>query len=219
MKDLIMRYRLYYAPGACSLAAHIVLREVGADFDLERVSVRNGTLEASYFAINPKGFVPALAIDGEDRVLTELPAILVFLARRYSEVALLPSDPTMEARCHEWIAWLSGWVHAVGFALLWRPGRFSSDSRQHEALTKQGFDIVRNAFNDIEAQFTDGRNCAVPDTYSIVDPFLLVLYRWGNRIGIPMASNYRAWTQVSYRTAARPAVLGALRQERISIEA
>lgn len=219
MNDVIMPYRLYYSPGACSLAAHIVLREVGAEFDLERVPARNGPLEASYLAINPKGFVPALALDGEDRVLTELPAILVFLARRYSVAALLPSDPTMEARCHEWIAWLSGWVHAVGFALLWRPGRFSSDSRQHETLTKQGFEIVRNAFNDIERQFADGRNWAVPDAYSIADPFLLVLYRWGNRIGIPMASSYPAWTQVSYRTAARPAVLEALKQEGISIEA
>jgi glutathione S-transferase len=214
-----MTYTLYYSPGACSMAAHIVLREVGAQFDLELISVRDGaTSQTPYLAINPKGRVPALAIGGQERVLTELPAILVFLARRYPEVALLPSDPLKEARCLEWIAWLSGWVHGVGFGLLWRPGRFSSDGLHHETLTKHGFGVIKDAFMDIEAQLADGRDWAVPGGYSIADPFLLVLYRWGNRIGIPMSSRCPAWAKLSYRTAARPAALEVLEQEGITIE-
>jgi glutathione S-transferase len=71
---------------------------------------------------------------------------------------------------------------------------------------------------DIEAQLADGRDWAVPGGYSIADPFLLVLYRWGNRIGIPMSSRCPAWAKLSYRTAARPAALEALAQEGITIE-
>lgn len=215
-----MTYTLYYSPGACSMAAHIVLKEVGAAFDLKHVSIRDGAAsQAPYLVVNPKGRVPALAIDGESRVLTELPAILVFLARRHPEASLLPSDPIKEARCLEWIAWLAGWVHGVGFGLLWRPGRFSSDGRQHEALTTHGFGIIRDAFSQIETQLSDGRDWSVPNVYSVVDPFLLVLYRWGNRIGIPMASSYPAWTKLSYRTMERAAVLEVLPQEGVALEA
>jgi glutathione S-transferase len=214
-----MIYTLYYSPGACSMAAHIVLREVGVKFDLELVSVRDGaTSHHPYLAINPKGRVPALAIEGESRVLTELPAILVFLARQHPDAALLPLGLIQEARCLEWIVWLSGWVHGVGFGLLWRPERFGPARVHHETLTMQGFGIIKNAFKDIETQLADGRDWAVPGSYSIADPFLLVLYRWGNRIGIPMSSNYPAWTNLSHRTAARPAVLEVLEREGLSLE-
>ena len=93
-------YRLYLSPGACSLAAHIALEETGAPFDVEIVSVREQqNLEARYLAINPKARVPVLAIPGEPRVLTETPAILTYLARRYPDAQLLPlDDPLREAR-------------------------------------------------------------------------------------------------------------------------
>ena len=123
-------YRLYLSPGACSLAAHIALEETGAPFDVEIVSVqKQQNLEARYLAINAKR-VPVLAIPGEPHVLTETPAILTYLARRYPEAQLLPfGDPLREARCHEWLAWLVGWVHGGGAR--WRPGRFIGDPALH----------------------------------------------------------------------------------------
>ena len=110
-------YRLYLSPGACSLAAHIALEETGAPFDVEIVSVqKQQNLEARYLAINAKARVPVLAIPGEPHV-TETPAILTYLARRYPEAQLLPfGDLLREARCHEWLAWLVG----CAWRRLWR---------------------------------------------------------------------------------------------------
>src|SRR5690349_4510715 len=102
-----MTYRLYYAPGACSMAPHIALEEIGEPFEAIAVSLRAGEHQsAEYLAVNPKGLVPALAVDGERprRVLTEVPAILIHLARRHPEAGLLPDDPWAEARCVEWLA-------------------------------------------------------------------------------------------------------------------
>ncbi|CAN0623889.1 glutathione S-transferase [Burkholderia multivorans] len=207
-------YRLYYSPGACSLAVHIALEETGVPFDTECVSVaQQDTTSERYLAINPKARVPALAIPGEPRVLTEMPAILTLLARRHPHACLLPvDDPLREARCHEWLAWLVGWVHGVGYGALWRPGRFAADVASHGAVAAHGRDVIDAANRTIDAALSDGREWAEPGGYSIVDPFLFVLYRWGTAIGLDMP-RHTAWSAHTARVAKRPAVLRALARE------
>ncbi|MBV8650182.1 MAG: glutathione S-transferase N-terminal domain-containing protein, partial [Alphaproteobacteria bacterium] len=110
-------YRLYYSPGACSMAAHIVLEEIGEPYETELISssgAREGkmTQTAAWKAVNPKGRVPALSgvpgrIGGADNLLTELHAILFYLARTHPAAKLLPEDPAGEARCIEWMNWLA----------------------------------------------------------------------------------------------------------------
>jgi glutathione S-transferase len=214
-----MTYELFYSPGSCSMAAHIVLQEVGADFSLHLISVMKGeTAGEPYLSINPKGRVPVLRIAGEPKILTELPAILLFLARRYPEFELIPAgNPLPEARCAEWLAWLAGWVHAVGFGLLWRPGRLSGDPTHHETLVARGREIIEAAYSEAEKTFRDGRGWALGDVFSIVDPFLLVLHGWGNRIGLPMQELYPQWTSAVLRTAKRPAVAQVLKREGVSV--
>src|SRR6516165_3522905 len=98
--------KLYYAPGACSLAPHIALEEVGAPFELSRIDLTaNQQNSPEYLRINPKGRVPAL-VDG-DWVLAEAPAILRYIAARHPAAALRPWDPREEARCPEWFKSLS----------------------------------------------------------------------------------------------------------------
>lgn len=215
-----MSYQLFYSPGACSLAVHIILEEVDTDFTLHHVSVPNGeTMREPYLSINPKGRVPALRIDGEPSVLTELPAILIYLAHRHHEHGLMPNDNSMAAaRCAELLAWLSGWVHGVGFGLLWRPERFSTDPSHYDALRAQGRAIVEAAYMNIERQLEANLAWASGDSFSIVDPFLVVLYRWGNRIGLPMAPLFPSWATLTERAVARPAVLRALSTEGVSID-
>lgn len=210
---------LYYSPGACSLAPHIVLEELGANYRLELVSVADGaTQREPYLTINSKARVPALRIEMEARVLTESVAILTYLGRRSAAYPLLPLAGTIaEARCYEWLAWLSGWVHAVGFGLIWRPVRFTSDPHQYEGLQASGRMTVEAAFGDIERQLADGRDWAIPEGYSVVDPFLLVFYRWGYQIGLSMHTQYPAWSAMANNLAQRPAVKRALEQERISL--
>ncbi|MFM0167735.1 glutathione S-transferase family protein [Paraburkholderia sediminicola] len=215
-----MTYRLYYSPGACSMAVHIVLNELGVDFQLERVPVSEGaTLSASYTAINPKARVPALGIPGEAGVLTELPAILTYLGRRHPEGGLLPTTNALdEARCHEWLAWLADWVHGVGFGGIWRPGRFSAETAHFDGIRASGRRTILDSFGDVERHFADGRLWAVPCGYTMVEPFMLVLYRWGNRIGLDMRRHYPAWTAVSERVVARPAVRRTFEREGVSID-
>jgi glutathione S-transferase len=187
---------------------------------LREVSVARGeNLAPAYLAVNPKGRVPALVIPGEESVLTEVPAILTFLARRHPGADMLPNaSPIDEARCHEWLAWLTGWVHGVGYGALWRPGRFADDASLHPAIGAKGGRTVESAYGQIEEELADGRRWAIGNSYTIVDPFLLVLYRWGNRIEMPMRSNYPAWTALTDRMLERPAVRRAMDAERVTID-
>ena len=101
---------LYLSPGSSSMAPHIALHEVGAAFETRILSfARKAHREASYLAVNPEGKVPALLIDG--RLLTEVPGILFYLARRYPQAELLPDDIEAQAHVVSWMSFLAATVH------------------------------------------------------------------------------------------------------------
>jgi glutathione S-transferase len=220
-------YRLYYSPGACSMAAHIMLEEIGEPYELELVSssgAREGKMTATpaWRAVNPKGRVPALGfvpgrIGGADDLLTELHAILVYLARTHPEARLLPADAAGEARAIEWMNWLASNVHAMSYGQIWRPQRFVVDEALFPALRAKGAENVAEQYAYIESLLADGRDWAVPGGYTVVDPYLLVFYQWGQRIGLDMAARHPAWTQLAKRVTARPAVARVLVKEGISL--
>jgi len=220
-------HRLYYSPGACSLAAHIVLEEIGAPYELELVSSSGrlggaGTTSAAWLTQNPKGRVPALSgvpgrIGGGAELLTELSAILVFLARTHPAARLLPADPAGEARCVEWMNWLSGSVHAMSYGQIWRANRFVAHERDFAAVEAKGRANLEEQYAYIESLLGDGRDWAVPGGYSVVDPYLLVFYVWGGRVGLDMRAGYPAWARLTERVLARPAVKRVLAHERISL--
>jgi glutathione S-transferase len=206
------------------MAAHIALEEIGAPYELKLISSRpgeaNATATPEYRAINPKGRVPALLgvpgrIGGAENLLTELHAILVYLARTNTAAALLPEDPAAEARCIEWMNWLASNVHAMSYGQIWRPQRFVADEKDFPAVKAKGEQSVREQYAYIEGLLADGRDWAVPSGYTVVDAYLLVFYHWGRRIGLDMAALYPAWTRITKRVAARPAVARVLAQERI----
>lgn len=210
-----MTHTLYYSPGACSLAPHIVLEEIGLPYALSLASTSDGTTQSpAYLRLNPKGRVPLL-ISG-DSALTEAPAILLQLALSNPQAGLLGQASDDLVRSIEWFNWLSGTVHAVAVRQVWRPESFTQEPSQHAAIIAKGKDNLAAAFAFIEQRMA-GRQWAVGDRYSIVDPYLLVFYRWGNRIGLPMRQLYPAWTQHTLRALARPAVTRALAQEAISV--
>lgn len=203
------------------MAVHVVLEEIGAPFTLQEVSTARGqTQHPDFLAINPKGYVPVLEIPSETQILTELPAILVYLAKQHPASGLLPSTSAIEqARVHEWLAWLAGWVHGVGYGGIWRPQRFcAQDEAMHDAIRANGRRVVQEAYASIEQTLADGRRWAVATGYSIADPFLLVLYRWGNRIGMRMKDAYPAWTALTQRMLQRTAVQRVFEREGIAIE-
>jgi glutathione S-transferase len=217
-------HKLCYSPNSCSLAPHIVLEEIGEPYETELIEaggVMTNTPE--WQAINPKGRVPVLtnvpgAIGGAPDVLTEVPAILNFLADSHPGAGLVPADAAGRARANEWMNWLSSNVHAMSFGQIWRPHRFVDDERHYEALEARGRRALREQYAYVEALLADGRNWAVPRAYSIVDPYLLVFWRWGTRIGMDMSA-YPAWRDLASRVAVRPAVQSVLDRTGITVEA
>jgi glutathione S-transferase len=209
-----MTYTLFFSPGACSMAAHIALEELGLDFKLELVSIATReTLGAEYLKINPKGRVPALMIENEKRLLTELPAILTYLGLQYPDNELgFPTDPLLFGRCHEWLGWLACWVHGNGFSMMMLPDRFTHDKTQYEPLKQRGIEIVTDAFSEIE-RLLNGSSFAVGSQYTMADLYLFVMYNWAKRYGHDMRVKYPTWTSLVDRVKQRPAVQRVIERE------
>jgi glutathione S-transferase len=209
------------------MAAHIVLEEIGAPYELQLISssgVTEGKMTATpqWKAINPKGRVPALLgvpgrIGGAENLLTESNAILIYLARTHASVDLLPADPAAEARCIEWMNWLASNVHAMSYGQIWRTLRFTVDEKGVPGVKAKGEQNVRDQYAYIESLLADGREWAVPGGYTVVDPYLLVFYYWGHRIGLDMRALYPVWTKLAQRIVARPAVQRVLASEGITL--
>ncbi|HEX7011957.1 MAG TPA: hypothetical protein VF161_04395 [Steroidobacteraceae bacterium] len=201
---------LYYSPGSCSSAPHVLLEETGEPYRLDLRSTRKGeTWSEEYLRINPKGRVPALRIPGETRVLTELPAVCWYITRQTPE--LRPQGDIEQARALEWFNYLSGTLHTVGYALLWRTQRFADNPDWHEGMRDKARQNIEECNDYIEASLA-GRAWALGDRYSLVDPFLLVFYIWGAYIGMDMRKHV-AWSGHTRRMLQRPAVQRAYAQE------
>ncbi|HEX6980911.1 MAG TPA: glutathione S-transferase N-terminal domain-containing protein [Alphaproteobacteria bacterium] len=209
--------RLYYSPGACSLAAHIALEDAGTPFEVERVSTAEGAhRRPEYLAINPKGRVPAL-VDG-DFILTELVAILCYIAHAAPSADLIPLPGSRDhARALEWLSWLSNTVHPA-YAQIRRPERYVADERDYPPVIEKGRTNLRDNFRMIEEKLRD-RTFALGERYSVVDPFLLVLYNWGcgKFAGLNMRNDFPAWTMHFERMKIRPAVQRAVAREGITL--
>lgn len=213
-------YRLFYSPGACSLAPHIVLEELGVPYEPVRVVIAEGAnRQPEYLAINPRGRVPALAISDAqgERVLTEAMAIMIYLARRHPDAGLLPDDPELFVRAVEWMSWLASIMHQAGVRTVFRPERFTTDAGGAEAIAAQGRASIRAGYADIEMRL-GGKSFALAGNFSAVDAYLLVFYRWGNRCGLSMRSDFPEYARVMDGVRKRAAVLRVIEREGIQID-
>jgi glutathione S-transferase len=183
---------LYYSPGACSLAPHIALEEVGASYTLQLVSIPNGEQQApEYLNVNPRGKIPALSTDAG--VLTENVAILTYIARLFPQAGLLPEEPLDMARCISHMAWLSNTVHPA-FTHIVRPGRFATEETAHANLRATGRDNASKLLAELDALLA-GREWVLGARYSVADPYTLVVYGWGKGHGMPVdqLANYTSF--------------------------
>ena len=197
--------KLYYAPGACSQAVHILLHEAQLDHTSERVDLRAKRTEggADYWAINPKGAVPALDL-GHGEVLTENAAILQYLGDLSGNSGLLP--PVGELRRYrvlEWLNFIATELHK-GFGPLWNPA--SSDE------VKQGArDLLAKKFDFAERQLGAGP-FVMGEQPTIADPYLFVMANWTAMHGIDLA-RWPGLVAFVRRMRERPAVQIVLRAE------
>ncbi|MGQ0699014.1 MAG: glutathione S-transferase family protein [Panacagrimonas sp.] len=210
-------YRLFHSPGACSLAPHIVLEELGVPYEPIRVTIADGdNRKPEYLAINPRGRVPALAYDedGKAQILTEAVAIMLFLVQRHPEAALLPENLP---RALEWTSWLGSNMHQTGVRTVFRPDRFTTDTTAAPGIAAQGRITIRAGYEDIEQRLRGGA-WAMGERYSFVDAYLLVFYRWGNRCGLDMRRDFPEYARVMDAVRERPAVQRAVAREAIQID-
>ena len=210
-----MSIALYYSPGSCSLSVHVVLNEIGQPFELRKFATsERANYSPEYLAVNPKGRIPALQIDGF--TLTETPAILAYLGRRFPAAGLWPADRSeAEARCLELLAWSSNTVH-VAFAQIFRPERFVPGEQSYPPVKESGRANYGRCLADIEKRLQT-RPYAVGDQYTVVDPFWLVFFRWGMRSGYEMRDEYPAYTAFAERLCDRPAIRRTLATEQIAV--
>ena len=190
--------KLFYAPGSCSLSPHIVLRELGLPFTLERVNfaTRRTTSGADYLAINPKGYVPALQLD-DGELLTEGPAITQYLADAHAPGVLAPPSGTVErARVNAWLHFIGTELHKP-FGPLFDPGLTPDARTAATASLNRGFGLVESAF-------TDGRPFLTGESFTLPDIYLFVVQAWSPMTGFDLGA-FPCLAAHAERIAARPA--------------
>ena len=197
--------KLYYSPGACSLASHIALKEAGLSFEAIKVDGRakkaaNGE---DYWQVTAKGYVPALRLD-DGSVLTEGTAILPYIGDRAPASGLAPAAGTMDRyRVHEWLGYINSEVHK-GFGPFFVPGTSDEAKATAKANLGKRFGFVQQAL--------EGREFLVGDQFTVADAYLFTVLGWSRIVGIDLGDwpVLKAWHA---KIAQRPAVQAAMRAE------
>ncbi len=205
--------KFFFAPGACSLGPHILLRETGVPFEAIANVVTQDKVEFTeeLSRINPKKRVPVISIDGE--TITETPAVATAIAGLAPDMSLIGRTPLDTLRVYEWMNWLSGTLHGQGFGGLFRPERYSDDPAALDGIRAKALKHIKGCFDTIEGQLSG--TYAVGDALTMVDPYLFVFYRWGNVVGFQMKEKYPSYTALISNLVQRPAVKEALEVENI----
>jgi len=197
--------KLYYYPGACSMAVHIALREAGIPFDLDKVDLaKHQTANGEdYYKINPKGYVPALRLD-DGQVLTEDAVLLQYVADQKPQSGLAPKAGTMERyRVMEWLNFISSELHKTLGALFnpkitpeWKEDRIALFGRRCDFLVKT----------------LGSKPYLTGDKFTIADAYLFTILGWANLFNLDM-NKWPALQSYAGRIAARPAVKEAMKAE------
>ena len=201
---------LYYAPNTCSLASHIALEDTGAEYELRRIDFRTTEQQSTdYLRINPKARVPALATSRG--VLTETPAMLVFIAQSYPGAKLAPlEDPFAFAELQSFNSYLCSTVH-VAHAHRMRGYRWADEQTSFADMKRKVPQSVGGCFALIEDILLKGP-WVMGDRYTIADPYLFTLAQWLEADGVDLSRLPRVIEHRS-RMAERPSVIKAIAEE------
>jgi glutathione S-transferase len=190
--------KLYYSPGACSLADHIALLEAHANFESEAVNIHEKRTASGrdFREINAKGYVPALVLDSGETI-TENIAVLDWIASQYP--ALRPKDQLARTRLVEMLAFISTEIHGA-FKPLWHGGSEQEKQKASEHIAE----LLRLAANQLKGEFLFGAHMSVADCY------LFVMLRWANKFSVAVPTPLR---HMEWLMEARPSVQAALKRE------
>lgn len=196
--------KLYYAPGACSLASHIVLAESGADYAIEKADIRAKKTESGtdFTTISPRGAVPVLVLD-DGEVLTEGVAIMQFIADSVTPGSLPAAGTLGRARLQEALNFVSTEVHKT-YSPFFRGLQGEAKAAQ-EALLNSRLALV-------EARLADGRSYLLGEQFTPADAYLFTVTNWSKGIGHDLSA-FPKLVALRERVAARPAVQAAMKAE------
>ncbi len=197
--------KLYFAPGACSLSPHIVLRESGLNFELEQVNNQEKKTQSGrdYWTVNPKGQVPCLELDNGE-TLSEGPVIVQYVADQKGAAGLAGVAGTMERyRIQEWLNFIGSELHK-SFGPMFRP----TTPEAYKDLSREN---IGKRFDWVDKQLA-GKQYLMGDKFSVADAYLFTVVRWSPRVNIDISKwpNIKAFMD---RVAARPKVQEALKAE------
>ena len=192
--------KLYFSPGACSLASRIALEEAGLPFEAVQVDLRTKKTKAGadFTAVNPKGYVPALELDGGG-VLTEGTAILQYLADQKPAAGLAPPAGSFERyRLQEWLGFINSEIHK-SFGPLFNPAASEAVEEGAKALLARRLPIVEKAL--------EGKDYLM-GKFSVADAYLFTVLSWAPKTGVDLSA-FPALAPYLARVGARPAVKAA----------
>ena len=195
--------KLYYTPGTCSLCPHIVLNEIGADFELEQVDLRGKTMVENgndYYPVNGKGQVPALTLNSGE-TFTECSAIIQYLADQNPDKGLAPANGTMERyRLQEWISFISSELHK-GIPPLFLP----NIPEDYRPIALNRVETRLGTLNDHLAE----NEYLMGDSYTVADSYCFAIVNWHKRAELDLAPwpNLKAYME---KIEQRPAVQKSL---------
>ncbi len=195
--------KLYYTPGACSLAVHIVAREAGFPLDLVKVDLATHMTDAgrNYYEVNPRGYVPALQLD-DGEIHTEVSALLQHLADHAPNSRLAPPAGSKERlRMNQWLGFVASELHKTFGPWLFLP--------EAAASTKQeAHDRLNRSFAELDRLLAT-RDYLTGDSFTAADAYAFTVVNWSNTVKIDL-SPYPNLTAYLARVAQRPKVREAL---------
>jgi glutathione S-transferase len=194
---------LYYGPGACSMAAHIVLEDCGEKYEPIKMDLAKGEQRTEeHLKRNPLGRVPVLRLD-DGSFLPENTAILPYLGKRFKQ---WPTDPAKDAKTMSTIGFFASSVHPA-HGHVGRPERYTADQSAHAGIKDMGLKTFHGYLKQIDGML-NGREW-LGDSYSVLDPYAFVFYTWGVRRELPMGElkNYTAHKDRMLKKAATQRVV------------
>ena len=209
-----MSIKLYYAPGACSLASHCAIEETGVSYETQRLNLAEGDQrKPEYLKLNPRGRVPTLVVG--DQILTENVGIMTYFGGGYPDANIWPKKTWDQAKLLSTMAWLSNTVHpAYGHYV--RAARYVDGDDHQAAVKEKGLANFRGHLEEID-KLLEGHKWAIANQYTVADPYLLVFYRWANRAKLPV-KELKNYTALVDRVMSRKAVHKVMQDEGITLD-
>ncbi len=212
-----MSIKLYFAPGACSFVPHCLLEASGVEFEPAMIKLHKDEQNGpEYLAINPRGQVPVLVVDGV--VITQIVAICEYLHQTFPELLFFPKAALEKAKALETLAWMNNSVHTT-FTHVFMPGKFTTDEAAQSAIKSHAQGLYANLLTELQAMVVELKNqqWLSGSNFGALDAYAITLLRWGGIAGVDPLSLPELWAHVQ-KVALHPPVARVIERERIQLD-